>query len=54
MAPVQVRISGAPGDVKRLAEFLAGLPHISASPAVLKPRSPGFAQGYLTVNLTEE
>ncbi len=54
MAPVQVRISGAPDDVTRLAEFLAGIPEISASPAILKPRSPGFAQGYLTVNHTGE
>ncbi len=54
MAPVQVRISGAPDDVKKLAEFLAGLPEISASPVGIKPRSPGFAQGYLTVNLTGE
>ncbi len=54
MAPVQVRISGAPDDVTKLTEFLAGIPGISASPAVLKSRSPGFAQGYLTVNLTGE
>ena len=31
MAPVQVRISGAPEDVRTLAEFLAGIPEINAS-----------------------
>ncbi len=54
MAPVQVCISGAPDDVKSLAEFLADIPEISASPAAIKPRSPGFAQAYLTVHLTGE
>ena len=32
MAPVQVRLGGAADDVRRLAEFLAGLPGISLSP----------------------
>ncbi len=51
MAPVQVRISGAADDVKRLAEFLAGIPGLSASPIEIKARPSGIAQGYLTVNL---
>ena len=51
MAPVQVRISGAADDVNRLAEFLAGLPGINASPADIKARPSGIAQGYLTVIL---
>lgn len=54
MAPVQVRISGVPEDVTRLAEFLAGLGQISASPVSLKPRGNGLAQGYLTVIITGE
>ncbi len=33
LAPVQVRISGAADDVRRLTEFLAAIPGISASPA---------------------
>ena len=41
MAPVQVRISGAREDVTRLAEFLASLDQISASPVSLKPRAAG-------------
>jgi hypothetical protein len=52
MAPVQVRITGAPDDVTRLAEYLAGLPDISASPAEVRNRPSGIAQGYLTVILT--
>jgi hypothetical protein len=51
MAPVNVRISGAPDDVRRLAEFLAGIPRISASPVEVKARPSGIAQGYLTVHL---
>ena len=51
MAPVQVRISGAADDVRRLAEFLAALPGISASPIGIKARPSGIAPGYLTVNL---
>jgi hypothetical protein len=51
MAPVQVRISGAEDDVRRLAEFLAAAPQISASPADIKARPSGIAQGYLTVHL---
>ena len=51
MAPVQVRISGAAEDVKRLAEYLTGIPAISASPIEIKARPSGIAQGYLTVNL---
>ena len=51
MAPVQVRISGAADDVRRLAEFLAALPGISASPIDIKARPSGIAQGYLTVHL---
>ena len=38
MAPVQVRIGGAAEDVKRLSEYLAGIPGISASPAGIKAR----------------
>jgi len=38
MAPVQVRLSGAADDVNRLAEFLAGIPGISASPAGARTR----------------
>ena len=41
MAPVQVRISGAREDVTRLAEFLASLDQISASPVSLRPRAAG-------------
>ena len=51
MAPVQVRVTGAPDDVTRLAEYLAGLPDISTSPAEVRNRPSGIAQGYLTVNL---
>lgn len=51
MAPVQVRITGAADDVRKLAEFLAATPGISASPAGIKARPSGIAQGYLTVNL---
>ena len=51
MAPVQVRISGAVDDVKRLAEYLVGIPAISASPIEIKARPSGIAQGYMTVNL---
>ena len=54
MAPVQVRLSGAPGDVRRLAEFLVGLQGISASPVEVRNRASGIAQGYMTVNLTPE
>jgi hypothetical protein len=54
MAPVQVRISGAADDVKSLAEFLAGIPGISASPADIKARPSGIAQGYMTVIITGE
>ena len=50
-APVQVRISGAAEDVRKLAEFLAAIPGISASPADIKARPSGIAQGYMTVNL---
>ncbi len=52
MAPVQVRLSGAADDVRRLAEFLAGLQGISAGPAGVGNRAPGIAQRYMTVNLT--
>ena len=51
MAPVQVRISGAADDVRKLAEFLAAIPGISASPIDIKARPSGIAQGYMTVNL---
>ena len=51
MAPVQVRISGAAEDVRKLAEFLAAIPGISASPVDIKARPSGIAQGYMTVNL---
>ena len=54
MAPVNVRISGAPEDVRRLAECLASIPGISASPAEVKARPSGIAQGYMTVNLKGE
>jgi hypothetical protein len=54
MGPVQVRFSGAADDVRRLAEFLAGLPGISASPAGVRTRAPGIAQGYMTVLLDGE
>jgi hypothetical protein len=54
MAPVQVRLSGAADDVRRLAEFLAGLQVISASPVDIKARPSGIAQGYMTVNITPE
>jgi len=54
MAPAQVRISGAADDVKRLAEFLAAIPFISASPAGIKARPSGIAQGYMTVILNPE
>lgn len=54
MAPVQVRISGAADDVRRLAEYLAEIPAISASPAGIKARPSGIAQGYLTVILNPE
>ena len=50
MAPVQVRISGAAEDVGKLAGFLAASPGIGASPAGIKARPSGIAQGYLTVN----
>jgi hypothetical protein len=51
MAPVNVRISGALDDVRRLADFLASIRGISASPVEVKARPSGIAQGYLTVNL---
>jgi hypothetical protein len=54
MAPVQVRISGAAEDVRKLAEFLAAIPGISASPAGMKARPSGIAQGYMTVNLERQ
>ena len=54
MAPVQVRISGAPEDVTRLAEFLASLDQISASPVEVRNRASGIAQGYMTVILNGE
>ena len=54
MAPVQVRLSGAADDVNRLAEFLAGIPGISASPAGVRTRASGIAQGYMTVTLNGE
>ena len=54
MAPVQVRISGAANDVRRLAEFLAGLQVISASPVEVRNRASGVAQGYMTVMLNGE
>ena len=54
MAPVQVRLSGAADDVRRLAESLAGLPGISASPAGVRNRAPGIAQGYMTVMIDGE
>ena len=54
MAPVQVRLSGAADDVRRLAEFLAGLPGISASPVEVRNRASGIAQGYMTVTLNGE
>jgi hypothetical protein len=50
-APVQVRISGAADDTKRLAEYLAAIPGISASAADIKARPSGIAHAYLTVNL---
>jgi hypothetical protein len=54
MAPVQIRISGAPEDVKRLAEFLTAIPVISTSPIDIKARPSGIAQGYMTVNLERQ
>ena len=54
MAPVQVRLSGAADDVRRLAEFLAGLQGISASPVEVRNRAPGIAQGYMTVMIDGE
>ena len=51
MAPAQVRTSAAADDVSRPAAFLAALPGISASPAAIKARPSGIAQGYLTVHL---
>ena len=54
MARVQVRLSGAADDVKRLAEFLAGLPGISANPVEVRNRAPGIAQGYMTVMIDGE
>jgi hypothetical protein len=54
MAPVQVRISGAAEDVGKLAEFLAAIPGISASPIGIKARPSGIAQGYLTVTLERQ
>jgi hypothetical protein len=54
MAPVQVRISGAARDVQRLAEFLAAIPAISASPVEVRNRASGIAQGYMTVMLNGE
>ena len=51
MAPVQARISGAADDVRRLTEFPAAIPGISASPAAIKARPSGIAQGYRTVHL---
>jgi hypothetical protein len=51
MAPVQVRISGAAEDVRRLAEFLAAIPGISASPNDIKARPSGITQGHIIVNL---
>jgi hypothetical protein len=49
MAPVQVRITGAPKDVEEFKEFLTDLHQVSASPMTLRPRSRGVAQGYMTV-----
>ena len=54
MAPVHLRISGAADDVNRLAEFLASIPGISASPAEVRNRALGIAQGYMTVTLNGE
>ena len=54
MAPVQVRISGAPDDATRLAEFLAGIQGISASPVEVRKRLSGIAQGYMTMMLNGE
>ena len=54
MAPVQVRLSGAADDVRCLAEFLVGLPGISASPVEVRTRASGIAQGYMTVILNGE
>jgi hypothetical protein len=54
MAPVQVRISGAADDVQELADFLAGLQAISASPVEVRARPAGIAQGYMTVTLNGE
>jgi hypothetical protein len=51
MAPVNVRISGALDDVRRLADFLAIIPGISASPVEVEARPSGIAQGYMTVHL---
>jgi len=51
MAPVQIRLSGAADDVTRLAEFLAGLQGISASPVEVRNRPSGIAHGYMTVTL---
>ena len=54
MAQVQVRLSGAADDVRRLAEFLVGLQGISASPVEVRNRASGIAQGYMTVILNGE
>ena len=54
MAPVQVRLSGAADDVNKLAEFLAGIQGISASPVEVRNRASGIAQGYMTVLLNGE
>lgn len=54
MAPLQVRLSGAAEDVGKLAEFLAAIPGISASPIGVKAGPSGIAQGYMTVNLERQ
>ena len=54
MAPVEVRITGAPEDVEEFAEFLTALHQVSASPMTLRPRSRGVAQGYMTVHIGGE
>jgi hypothetical protein len=51
MAPLQVRITGALEDAEEFAEFLMGLPQVSASPMTLRPRSRGVVQGYMTVHI---
>jgi len=51
MAPVQVRLSGAADDLRRLAEFLAGLQEISASPADIRHSGSSYGMEPLAMNV---